>query len=273
MNGDTIVERKKWFRVFPEGTLEFMIITRVLALAFLIALAIVSGAQRPFVLIGLAGVLWADYALLVWWLLQLSRDLRLVRGEALSADDAAREVRASIVVLIPSAAAAVALLPWGPALSFFGLRSSLIAGTIPTVAAILFVVSLVPAYRMLRDARFSSPIWTFLLLVPILHLPASQRLAGQLGEAVREQLRARGEKPQSLHKPTAAMAVADITWVLTMLPWLVMIGVSLTRGWQSGGLFTAGPVCGTCLAGLFAISNLAAMEAIQRQMVLLVRRA
>ena len=59
-------QRRNWFRSFPEGSIEFVVITRVLALLLLAALAIVPGIQRPAVLVALALVLWVDYLLMMW---------------------------------------------------------------------------------------------------------------------------------------------------------------------------------------------------------------
>src|SRR5437868_8574771 len=70
-----LLERRRWFSFFPEGTLEFLVVTRVLALLLMGTLIIVPSTQRPAVLVALAAVVWADYALLTWWLVHVSADL------------------------------------------------------------------------------------------------------------------------------------------------------------------------------------------------------
>ena len=112
MTNELLVERRKWFRVFPEGTLEFTIITRVLALLMLMALAVVSGLQRPLVLMALGAILWVDYALLMWWAIEVASDLQLLSGAPDAAAHSTRRSRIWLQAVLPSIAALVALMPW-----------------------------------------------------------------------------------------------------------------------------------------------------------------
>lgn len=275
MNGEKLVERRKWFRVFPEGTLEFLIITRVLALMMMMALAIVGGTQRPTVLIGLIGILWIDYALLLWWVVQVAMDLRFVAGE--SPDDAQAGLRARVAVtaILPSIAAAMALLPWdGVVLVITGARhESAILKILPVIAALGFIALLLPAYRALRSIGLGSSVWTVLLLIPVLHFVALHRIAGGLDVRIREQLRSRGLRDEDLRSATASLITADVIWVLTMLPWAAVVVIAISRGWPAGGAFKIGPISGTLLAAVFSIANLAALESVQRQIVALVRKS
>lgn len=266
MNVDMLVERRKWFRVFPEGTLEFTIITRVLALMLLMALAIVGGTQRPLVVVALAVVLWVDYALLVWWVIQVATDLRgIVNGSG--EDTPSRRAIIGIQAVLPSIAAVATLAPWSRALGWVGpLR------WLPIVAGLAFLVLLVPAYRVLRRLDVGSPLWTGLLLVPILHWFALHRIAADLDRRIDEQLRTRGQEKAS-HRPGIALAVADVTWILSILPWAAVVGLSVARGWSGSGVSRLGPVCGAVLAAFFAIANLAALEGVQRQIVTLIRKS
>ncbi len=270
MNDDRLVERRKWFRVFPEGTLEFAIITRILALLLLMALAVVGGTQRPLVLVSLAIVLWADHVLLTWWALQVAMDLRLVTDES-AYDSPGWRAKIAFKVVLPSIAAVVALAPWGKVVSIVtggvGLPS-----WVPLAAAIAFVLLCLPAAGALREVNMGSLPWAVLLLVPIVHWFALHRVATSLHNRISQQLQARGieNQPQS---PRFALAIADTTWVLSVLPWAVMVGYSLARGWSAQGVFKLGSVCGTFLAALFAIANLAALETVQRQIVMLLRKA
>ncbi|MBI4580907.1 MAG: hypothetical protein HY718_14460 [Planctomycetes bacterium] len=272
MNSELLIERRRWFRVFPEGTLEFAIITRVLALMLLMALGIVTGAQRPLVITALVGVLWSDYVLLVWWAVQVAMDLEMLTGQPRPADAPRRRAIVGVTVLLPSVGAVIAVLPWGRVFAFLGIGASGVSRALPLVGAIAFVAALVPACRALRGVRLGAGHWTALVLVPLVHWFALHRIAGGLDTRIQQQLRERGEPPQSLRSAGAALLAADVTWVLSILPWAVVVVVSLARGWPSGGWSRFGPVCGTILAAVFAIADLAALEAVQRQMVRLVRK-
>lgn len=275
MNGDRLVERRKWFRVFPEGTLEFSIITRVLALMMMMALAVVGGTQRPVVLVGLLGVLWIDHVLLLWWAIQVAMDLRFVSGKA-QADGSARvRARVAFVAALPSVAAVAALMPWEGLITLLkGTRpESGLWMAVPVGAAVAFFAMLVPASRALRTIELGSSGWTVLLSIPLLNYFALHRIAGGLDVRIREQLRGRGLQESDETGPSAALIAADVTWVLSVLPWLVVIGVAVIRGWPVSSAFKAGPVCGTLLAAVFAIANLAALESVQRRIVTLIRKA
>jgi hypothetical protein len=274
MTADRLLERRKWFRVFPEGTLEFMIITRVLALLMLIALAVVGGAQRPFVLVGLAGILWVDYALLLCWVVQLAMDLRCASDGQGAHDTPRRRTTVAVQAILPSMAAVTALMPWGSLMRVVtGNPSPALAAMISAAAAIVFVALLWPAYRALRSIELGSPIWTILFLIPLLHFFALHRLASGLDARIHGQLRSRGERVEPTHSASMAVIAADVMWVLTILPWAVIVGIVLVNGWPAHSAFKIGPVCGTMLAALFAIANLAAMESVQRQIVTLIRKA
>ena len=271
MDAERLAQRRRWFRSFPEGTLEFAIITRVLALMLLMALAIVGGTQRPLVLVALAIVLWVEYAMLIWWLVQLGTDLReLTDGSA--GDSARRRVTTSVKAVLPSVAVVLALAPWGRvATDTFGGAASVVHW-VQVAAVVLFLVSLLPAYRALKDARVGASLWTGLLLVPIVHWFALHRLAAGLDRRIDEQLRARGQEKAS--RPLGlSLPIADATWVLTLLPWAAVLAYSLAHGWSNSSAFKLLPVCGTLLAVLFAIADLAALEGVQRQIVTLIRKA
>lgn len=273
MSGEFLAERRKWFRVFPEGTLEFLIITRVLILLMLLALTIAGGSQRPFILTLLVGILWVDHALLVCWGMQVAGDLQIISTGDSSRDENAMRRRGALgaLVLLPSVAAAVALVPWATLFKVLGYKASL-AQAATAIAIVMFVATFVPAYRILRRLNIGSPLWTALLLVPVVHWFALHRIAAGLDARVQDELLARAVPADKLRSPGPALLLADITWVLTVLPWAIMLAVVLARGWPSNTLFTAGSVCGTVLAAAFAIANLAAMEAVQRQIVSLIRK-
>jgi len=274
MNGERLLERRKWFRVFPEGTLEFVVITRVLALMMLMALAIVGGTQRPLVLVSLIAILWIDYALLLWWVVQVAMDLRSVSDPAGAEDSAGSRARVWTVAALPSVAAAVALVPWYQLMTVLtGTRpEGNLTTLLPAVAGLAFLLLLWPACQALRRIDVGSPVWTILLLVPLLHFFALHRIGSGLDVRIRGQLQSRDARSEAQRGGTGAMMAADVTWVLSILPWVLIIGVVVVRGWPTSRAFKIGPVCGTILAAVFAIANLAAMESVQRRIVALLRK-
>jgi hypothetical protein len=179
-----------------------------------------------------------------------------------------------LLAALPSVAAAVALIPWEGLLTVLtGTRpqASLTIG-LPLVAAAVFLVLAWPAFRVLRRIELGSPVWTILLLTPVLHFFALHRIASGLDVRITDQLRNRSERPAAQRSATGALMIADATWVLSVLPWAIVVGVVVLYGWPSSGAFKIGPVCGTALAAVFAIANLAALESVQRQIVALLRK-
>lgn len=270
MNSERLAERRKWFRVFPEGTLEFAIITRILALLLLISLAVVGGTQRPLIVVSLVIVLWVDYALLMWWVLQVAMDLRMVADGSVL-DSPSSRAKIGFKVILPSVAAVAGLAPWGQVMSVVVGGTGML-GWLPVAAGVAFVILCIPALRALRKVGVGSSRWTALLLVPIIHWFALHRIAAGLHGRIAEQLQARGID-KAPYSPEVTLAIADATLVLSILPWMVMVGYGLACGWSNQGAFKFGPVCGTVLAALFAIANLAALEAVQRQIVTLIRKS
>lgn len=273
MNENKLNEQRRWFSTFPEGTLEFLVVTRVFAVLFLMALAIVGGSQRPLVVGALLVVLWIDYVMLLWWLIQVGSGLRaLARRDE---PQVARDDRVSTFMraVLPSIWAVLVLGPWPSFLRFLGLNEGAIIGT-PlglAVAVVVFVVLVMAARPALKSLELGPALWTSLLLVPVVHWWALHRLGGQTSR--RMWALARQMSISKLPPSGLALVVADVMWVLTLLPWACVVAISLWQGWPGSRLFTLLPICGTIIGALFAIANLAAMEGVQRQFVALIRKA
>jgi hypothetical protein len=174
-------------------------------------------------------------------------------------------------VILPSVAVAVGLAPWGRVMSVV-IGDTGMLDWLPIAAGVAFLILCIPALRALREVGVGLSLWTGLLLVPIIHWFALHRIAADLHGRIGEQLKARGID-KAPYSPEVTLAIADATWVLSILPWVVMVGYSLAYGWSNQGSLKFGPVCGTVLASLFAIANLAALEAVQRQIVTLIRKS
>lgn len=284
MNETSPEQRKRWYRFFPEGSLEFLVATRVLAVILLLAMLVMRDLQRPLILTALVGVLWWDYALVLWWAMQLRLDLDLLAGGRTSG---IRRWSLAIKAFLPSIVAACALAPWPSAYGFVvkvmpGLaaqggaqsaayqRVSMIGFVLAAAAYVLFAVL---AHRALQHIKFGKPLWTALALIPGLHWFSLHRIATDLETQIRAQQARRGHEAPHPAGSTS-MALADVTWALCVLPWLLVMVISLARAWPGGGgqgAVAVLPFCGMIMAAVFAIADLAALERVQRHFLPLAR--
>lgn len=267
---ENVLARRNWFRFFPEGTVEFNAIVRVLAVMLLATLLVVPGTQRPIVLTAIAALLWLDAVLLIWWFVQVVTDLDEIESPGTRGEPARRRFMIGLLAALPSIPAVLLIAPWAQALiSRQAVRVSLLQVLVPLLL-ILFVVLLVIGYRRLQDLRLNAPLWTALLLVPITHWFALHRLLPTLRRRIADQT-ARANLPRQ-DFGSGATIVADVSLIASLLCWgLVLVLPShggvvlrlLDKTAFGGGLF---------FAAVFAISEIAAMEQVQRQLVWLIRK-
>jgi hypothetical protein len=276
--------RKRWYRHFPEGSLEFLVATRVLAVILLLAMLVMRDPQRPLLLTALIGVLWCDYALVLWWAIQVRLDLDLLGGRQTPRP---RRWLLAIKAFLPSIVAACALAPWPSA---YGFALKLVPGLAAqggpnspayhrlsfigfALAAVVFVALVLLAYRTLQRIHLGKSHWTALSLIPGIHWFALHRIAADLETDIHEQqARHTHAKPHSTG--STSMAAADVTWALCILPWLFVIVITCVRAWPGStgqGPAAVLPFCGMLMAAIFAIADLAALERVQRQFVALAR--
>lgn len=294
---DLLMKRRQWFSFFPEGTLEFLVVTRVLALMLLGTLVIVPSSQRSQVLTALAAVVWIDYALTVCWLAHLASDLEdmfespscRACGHDLSANPSAicpacgkptrgdpsstsRRSWDALLMLAPSVFAFLAIAPWPQIVPGGTSAHSQALLVLRGGSAALFAATLIPAYRALRRHALPSGWRTAILLIPIAHWFALHRLLASLHARVRDcALNQRLPVSQESGAGGAAVA-ADAFLVIGVFFWLTW-GVMLTTG-RTGGILLALIQAGAIGAGgLFAITEVAALEYLQRRFVALIRRA
>ena len=278
MNESSLTQRRNWFRAFPEGSIEFVIITRVLALLLLLLMNAVGGSNRILAVQGLAGLLWADYLLTMWWAVQVATDLNALTAKEPPAADAlrSRRVRTCVLGMLPATAClllVVALVPWPSFLPGGESVRSASARFGGPLMGILFLVSLGPAYRALRDARLGSGLWTMVLLIPIVHWFALHRLTMDLHVRLVRRSQESDGPSSNEGSPYAAILAADVTWVLTILPWVILLVWPLVPDtWRSESPPPMMPICGTLIAAVFAIFDVAAMENVQRRFVARLRR-
>ena len=75
MSEDMLTERRQWYHCFPEGTIEFNLVTRIVVVGMLGALAVLPESQHVLVINGLVETLWFDALLIIWWAVQIGMDL------------------------------------------------------------------------------------------------------------------------------------------------------------------------------------------------------
>jgi hypothetical protein len=230
--------------------------------------------------VALTGVLWLDYVLMIWWAVQIVIDLEdlPLPPTASVAESRRRRIHIGFLACLPSVVAALILAPWPTLLRFFqpGL---LPGGAFVTVGrgmlVVLFIVLAILAQRALQRIRLGPPLWTLLLLIPVVHWFAMHRLVIGLEGRIREheQTDAAQAREQAADSGTLAIALADVTWVLAVLPWgLVVIFILAQGNWPAEFPQAAAPFCGVPLAAVFAVADLAAMERVQRQFTATLRK-
>ncbi len=268
---DLLNQRRQWFSFFPEGSLEFLVVTRVLALLLAGTLVIVPSTQRPAVLVALGAMVWLDYALIMWWLLEVAGDLREVFAP--SARPAGHErLRTGMIVLIPSVLAFLLLAPWAQFLiRRASTRGPLLMVLVPVLSA-AYLASLPLAYRRLKRAGLPGGVWTVLLFVPVVHWLALHRLLKPLHARVRDRAIEQGLPVSSETGAGAAAGAADVLVVVCAVFW-VLWGVLLAAGRSGGGLLSLVQAASIGAGCLLAVTQVAALEYLQRRFVALIRRA
>jgi len=275
MSSNALSERREWFKYFPEGTVEFVLVARVLLLILLVALAFVRATQRSIVLLAFGGVIWVDYVLMLWWAVQMAGDMEnLFRDSPLPADVVRRQrVWALMVGILPSIIACLMLLPW-PEFIFKAesSRTAFIQIMLPLLG-VLYVVFVYTGQRALGKMSLGSARWIVLLLIPIVHWWAFNRLMKGLQLKLAEKMQERDQPSVDDRGLDVLLRVSDITWLLSILPWGVILILALSKSfWPSSFPYVAIPLCAIVLAVVFCIVNLAAMEYIQRRFVAAIRK-
>ncbi|MBP7935687.1 MAG: hypothetical protein KA354_13655 [Phycisphaerae bacterium] len=295
MSNGPLVERQRWFRFFPDGSIEFLVITRVLMVLLLVALIVFIARQleRSATLVALAGICSLDQILVLWWAVQIVTDLSLL-ANAQSPPGGEGEPRTSPATTVGSnrerrwltaraclpgtvALLLLALMAGTPILSVF-LRVSLskpVLGAVYLALGAVFILLLPFGQRALQHVRLGPPLWTFLSLIPIVHMFAVHRVARDLESQIRllDQQRSPAPSTPAEEPGTPAGAIAEVAWILTIVPWAIVAVVMLTRGEWPRGWAGSIPTCGGILATtLLVIADTAALEHVHRRFVALIRR-
>lgn len=273
MSQDSLEQRRSWFRFFPEGSLEFVVVTRILVILLMLMLMIVKGTQAPFILLVLFGTLWIDHMLTLSWTVQLATDLSAFTEETLpnTGQTPVGVGKALLIVSLPITLAFAAIAPWPEILLPAGAARQAAGGILKPLLGLASVAGLFPAFRQARRLQLGSAVWMVAYLLPLIHWVGIHRLLSPLDKKILERFRSRPASDES--GPGAVAAAADVLWIISVLPWLVAAILALSRGsLASSG--TAGQltyVCGAMLFGVYSIVDLAAMEKVQRRFLRLIR--
>ena len=270
MIDENLAQRKSWFRFFPDGTIEFTVITRVLAIMFLTGLAMVSIAQRPVTLTLLWAVIWVDYALMLWWTIEINDDLEDLSQSAPVSNELTRRRRfqEAVLLAIPSIVVMILLVPWPQMVIAKQIDRDRLYYVLVPVVILAFSGSAYLARYATRQLGLSSWLWRVVLLIPGLHWFAMHRLVSQLEQKVGSRLHEKSGTPHTA--PSIAGAVADVTLIISLCSWLGW--VRWIQYHPTGAVRMMLQIVGLGSGALFAIIDLAVMEHLQRRFVTLIRK-
>jgi hypothetical protein len=275
MNETNLQQRRKWFHFFPEGNLEFTVVTRTLMFLLLLIMLVVPERIRFYSIMMFAAVFFADYLLSLWWSIEIATDLNdLQSGQKATVEEKGRRRIAAVILdSLPCLFILLMVIPWARLIfSDPGSQQAVMRIAYPLLAVGL-VAALILSMWMMRRIQMGPGLWGFLSLLPVLHWFALHRLISRFHQRLPQQNE--GEKEaDEVSAPGIALALADATWILSMLPWLAALALGIWRGQWPGDLpFAVAPVCGTAMLGLFLIANLAAMEHLQKLFVSVLQKS
>ena len=96
-----------------------------------------------------------------------------------------------------------------------------VVGAVCLGAGAAFILLLPLGQRAVQRIRLGPAFWTFLSLIPLVHMFAMHRVARHLEERMRELDQQRSPAKPAIPEPSGrlAPAVAEVAWFLTAVPW------------------------------------------------------
>jgi hypothetical protein len=275
MSEDMLTERRQWYHCFPEGTIEFNLVTRIVVVGMLGALAVLPESQHVLVINGLVGTLWFDALLIIWWAVQIGMDLET--SIAPSGTPAPQARRRALVcagwAALPTLPALLLLAPWADLIiNDEAARIRAMTVLVPVLST-CFVVSLFLATWALKRLRLGAVGWVVLWLIPVLHLLALHRIIRSTQARIQHRRAETGLNSDERHMMGGSLIAADIIWLLSLIIW----GVLVVRSWQDSA-FTISPmgkilvILGTVMVAVFSAVQLSLMERLQQQFLGLINR-
>lgn len=268
MTENTLTQRRQWYQCFPEGTIEFNLVTRVVALGIMGALAVLPESQHVLIKNGLIGILWFDALLIIWWAVQIGTDLETSMDPARISPHEAhrRSLVFAFLAMLPTLPALLLLAPWAQLVIRNEASRASWMGILVPVLSLCFVVSLLLATWILKRLRIAAAGWTLLWLVPVFHLLALHRVIKTFQSRIQNRRTDMGLQPDERHAMSGSLIAADIVWLLSVIPW----GVLVVRSWGDSAFVIGLPgkmliVVGTVMFAVFSAVQLSLMERLQRQ--------
>ncbi len=269
MSESNLEQRRRWFHFFPEGSLEFAVVTRTLMFLLLLIILVVPARIRFYSILMFTAVFWTDYLLSLWWSIEIATgvgDILSKRRES-SAAGSRRRIITAMITALPSLLVLLMVTPWARLILSNPDTRETFMGVLLPILAVGLVISLIFGLWAMRRIQMGPGFWSFLSLLPVVHWFALHRLISRFHQRLSQQAEDE-EQSHELSAPGIALALADVTWILSVLPWLVALVLGLVRGqWPAELPFAVAPMCGTGMIGLFLIANLAAMEHLQKLFV------
>lgn len=264
---DALAAKKRWFQVFPEGSIEFLIVTRVGIVGLLLALLVIKESQRDLVWLVLGGFLWMDHVVILGWLLPMAGDVcRAGRDEANAGRCRGAVEGALLLACLASTSMLAIVLPWQELLRFFPAltaRRAMIGWAGAGLGAAVFAVAVAACRAHLAELGLAGGLWRMLIHVPGLHWPAVHRYARLLARRMRGSASSGGASPDEGGED-AVLTASNVIWGLCMLLWVAHGCLAATRGWPRGFPQLLVPLAGALTGAILAVVQLAALERVQR---------
>lgn len=273
MNDSSMQERRQWFFYFPEGSIEFFLVTRIMLILLLLVFIVAAQQHYAYVLVAMAGILWIDYALALWWAVQMATDLQGIRQPTTADQAYHRRLRVIVIGLLPSIPFFLLIAPWPNWVSTAASDRTMIWRiTLPTLG-LTAIVLIAIAQKALRDLGVDSTIRRCLMLVPLLHWFTLHQWIIRLDRELNRLAEEKNDIQLTRSDPGAVVTLSRVMWFLGVLPWLILIpGRMCDIPWLSASMFKGAAVCSLVFTCIFAVADTAAMEAVQRKFVTLLRR-
>jgi hypothetical protein len=246
-------QRRRWYRSFPEGTLEFVSVTRILWIIALFVLPIAAGSQRAVAACGISILLLIDFALVMAWLTRLTLDSRAWRDTAPMSLRAARWRAGFATSATITSHACVFLFAW----TFLPLpigavrQHPEILGTLRWALVALFVIAIPFTILFARRAGLPGGGAALLLTVPILAWWSARHSAARISRDL-----LRSVDPAAPDRDArAGLILADVLWALLIL--LIAANLYFPGGWKGVSLQS---MCSGLGVAFAAIADVAALE-------------
>ena len=270
-----LTQRRQWFQCFPEGTIEFNLVTRIGAIGMMGAFAVLPENQHILIANGLVGALWIDFLLMIGWTVQLGSDLETIihRPEEPARQAHRRSLFCFLWAALPTIPAMLILAPWPEVIIRNEASRVSLMRILDPVLGVCFMVSLALAMRAVKRLQLAAGGWIFLWFFPVLHLLALHRIIKATQTRIQRHRLDTGLGPDERHLMGGSLIAADLLWLSSLVPWLILT----LKSWQDSA-FIVRPmgtiliIAGTVMFAILSAVQLSLMERLQQQFLGLIHR-